>query len=143
MDQAGERFEEHPLVRRGATAESAGVNRVLLRGFLSKGKTDGTARLYLDGGLSSYLEFDSAAILSAKNPEIDALHEPSEVWVRPDTVLKLVDTSPGSMQAEYLEGDIIQRDTPLMVQHPTARLFSGVRQATLGGATCGSWCVSV
>jgi hypothetical protein len=143
-------FEEHPLVRMTDDAGNPETSRVLLLGFLGKGDRDDLVRLYLDVGLSSYIEFESAAILEVKNPEDHALHEPSEVWVRPSTPLTVIETSRRSIQAGFLQGGMADRMMALTGQRPSAHLFYGARgiygswiPPSEGGATCGATCMSV
>lgn len=114
------------MVAAAKDASAPGVSGVLLAGYLGRGSGVGTARLYLDPSLASYLEFPVDAILSAKNPPEETPHRFSEVWLRPDAVVTHVETSRQQLQAEFLAGGIVEKHLSASKADPM--YLSGAKQ---------------
>jgi hypothetical protein len=79
------------------------VNAAVLRGFVGKSANEGSWRLYLDAGLTEYVEIPESEILYARELPPG---EGTAVWVRRTLRLDHVRVAATQIQAEFLSGAI-------------------------------------
>ncbi|MDD1477912.1 hypothetical protein [Arthrobacter sp. H16F315] len=148
-----EPFEEHPLVAAGGQQPAmpeevetkSDGDGLLLHGFLGHGPEPGIARLYIDPQLTNYVAFPTESIISAENPSADRPRDPSVVRVRSDATLTLVETSRQQLQAEFLQGSIVDQAMPKAERQiiagtarlgPITTIWSVIKDGSRG-ALCG------
>jgi hypothetical protein len=89
------------------------VNAAVLAGFVGKSLDEGSWRLYLDAGLTEYVEIPETEILYARELPGGA---GTAVWVPATLTLDRVRVAATQIQAEFLSGTIAARGLPAAVQ---------------------------
>jgi hypothetical protein len=89
------------------------VDAAVLRGFVGKSLNEGSWRLYMDAGLTEYVEIPEAEILYARElPD----GRGTAVWVPGTLTLDRVRVAATQIQAEFLSGAIAAGGLPAAIQ---------------------------
>src|SRR5437016_1029832 len=95
----------------GLVADHGGYNYdpelIALRGYLDS-SNNGLRRLYLEVGLSEYVELNEADVADAKKVPPSSIYpfESTVIWIKAGTDVKYVYDASSGLQAQFLSGAI-------------------------------------